>query len=143
MMIQKLKIPKSINWDDTPDGLIQRHEIIVGVYETVNQLVDAVNSLRDDCNLLMGYIAPEDKCEPTISKMEKVETSAKKETFVSIDEALNTATAKELARTRKALDVAITELKNVVEDDDFDIYMRQLSAQTTLEEINEITKGGK
>lgn len=48
----------------------------------------------------------------------------------------------ELDRTRKALDLAITELKNVVEDDDFDIYMRQLSAQTTLEQINEI-KGGK
>ena len=48
----------------------------------------------------------------------------------------------ELITTRKALDLAITELKNVVEDDDFDIYMRQLSAQTTLEQINEI-KGGK
>lgn len=31
---------------------------------TINELVDAVNSLRDDCNLLMGYIAPENKCEP-------------------------------------------------------------------------------
>ena len=30
----------------------------------INEFVDAVNSLRDDCNLLMGYIAPEDKCEP-------------------------------------------------------------------------------
>lgn len=49
----------------------------------------------------------------------------------------------ELITTRKALDLAITELKNVVEDDDFDIYMRQLSAQTTLEQINEITKGVK
>lgn len=29
----------------------------------INELVDAVNSLRDDCNLLMGYIAPEAKCE--------------------------------------------------------------------------------
>ena len=48
----------------------------------------------------------------------------------------------ELITTRKALDLAITELKNVVEDDDFDIYMRQLSAQTTLEQINE-TKGDK
>ena len=45
-MIEKLKTPKSINWDDTPEGLIQRHEIIMGVYEKVNQLVDAVNELQ-------------------------------------------------------------------------------------------------
>ena len=44
---------------------------------------------------------------------------------------------------RKALDLAITELKNVVEDDDFDIYVRQLSAQTTLEQINEIIGANK
>ncbi len=31
--------------------------------ERLNEVIDAVNSLRDDCNLLMGYIAPEDKCE--------------------------------------------------------------------------------
>ena len=48
-----------------------------------------------------------------------------------------------LIDTKKKLDLAITELKNVVEDDDFDIYMRQLSALTTLESINNITKGGK
>lgn len=42
-----------------------------------------------------------------------------------------------LINTKKKLDIAITELKNVVEDDDFDIYMRQLSAQTTLEQINQ------
>lgn len=35
-----------------------------GVINKINALVDAVNSLRDDCNLLMGYIAPENKCEP-------------------------------------------------------------------------------
>ena len=34
------------------------------IHDKINELVDAVNSLRDDCNLLMGYIAPEDKCEP-------------------------------------------------------------------------------
>ena len=45
-MIEKLKTPKSINWADTPEGLIQRHEIITGVYETVNELVDAVNELQ-------------------------------------------------------------------------------------------------
>lgn len=33
-------------------------------FNKINELVDAVNSLRDDCNLLMGYIAPENKCEP-------------------------------------------------------------------------------
>lgn len=34
------------------------------ISDKINELVDTVNSLRDDCNLLMGYIAPEDKCEP-------------------------------------------------------------------------------
>lgn len=36
--------------------------------DKINQLIDAVNSLRDDCNLLMGYIAPEDGGKPTVVK---------------------------------------------------------------------------
>ena len=45
-MIKKLKTPKSINWDDTPEGLIQRHRLITNGYEKINELVDAVNELQ-------------------------------------------------------------------------------------------------
>ena len=45
-MIEKLKTPKNINWDDTPENLIQRHKIISDVYDKVNQLVNAVNKLE-------------------------------------------------------------------------------------------------
>lgn len=58
-MIEKLKIPKHINWDDTPEGLIQRHQIIAAMYETVNQLIDAVNALQ----LSMKPILEERKSE--------------------------------------------------------------------------------
>ena len=48
--------------------MIEKLEALDGLQhnwlDKINELVDAVNSLRDDCNLLMGYIAPEDKCEP-------------------------------------------------------------------------------
>lgn len=53
LVTQKLTIAgKKYEYPDTTE--------VVG---KINELVDAVNSLRDDCNLLMGYIAPEDKCE--------------------------------------------------------------------------------
>lgn len=78
-MIEKLK---TINPYDETEIDMDINSVAGLVYENtplvqkINELVDAVNSLRDDCNLLMGYIAPEDKCEPTISKIEKVETPA-------------------------------------------------------------------
>ena len=58
--------------------------------EKINALTDAVNSLRDDCNLLMGYIAPENKCEPTEtptnSKMENVAENGKCAKNAQVDE---------------------------------------------------------
>lgn len=50
-MIEKLKTPKNINWDDTPENLIQRHKIITNVYEKVNQLVETVNVLIKENNI--------------------------------------------------------------------------------------------
>lgn len=52
-MIEKLKTPKSINWDDTPEGFIQRHRLITYAYEKINELIDAVNEImtwRFDCD---------------------------------------------------------------------------------------------
>ena len=62
-MIEKLPqniiLPRDANGHKTP---------VFFMWDKINELVDAVNSLRDDCNLLMGYIAPENKCEPTENK---------------------------------------------------------------------------
>ena len=60
-MIEKLK-PTITGFDEKP-----KMPNACEYLEKINELVDAVNSLRDDCNLLMGYIAPEDKCEPNLT----------------------------------------------------------------------------
>ena len=44
--LQKLQIPKSINWDNTAAGYIERHKLIKNAYEIINGLVDAVNELK-------------------------------------------------------------------------------------------------
>lgn len=62
-MIEKLKITAS----DT------------AIILKINELVDTVNSLRDDCNLLMGYIAPEDGSRPTVAKNASVTESSQEE----------------------------------------------------------------
>lgn len=59
-------IERISTYDDGKHILGQFNNYDMG--EKINELVDAVNSLRDDCNLLMGYIAPENKCEPTENK---------------------------------------------------------------------------
>lgn len=56
-MIKKIDIPQStaidasVLWGGINDKVLAAK---------INEVVDAVNSLRDDCNLLMGYIAPEE-----------------------------------------------------------------------------------
>lgn len=70
-MIEKLKIPKSINWDDTPVGLMERHKIIGNLYETVNELVDAVNEIKQylDCDEISGENTAENcKCAKSAYK---------------------------------------------------------------------------
>lgn len=85
-MIEKLKA-----YEETPSGYKHPEN---RVQDKINELVDAVNSLRDDCNVLMGYIAPENKCEP-VENTQMLETTEK------------------LERTRKALDVAVDALKEI------------------------------
>lgn len=82
-MIKKIDIPKStvidpsVLWGGINDSVLAAK---------INEVIDVVNSLRDDCNLLMGYIAPENKCEPaenaTISKMEKVDPYAEQRKWI-------------------------------------------------------------
>lgn len=76
-MIEKLKTPKSINWDDTPEGLIERHRLITDAYEKINELVDAVNVLMEENNIhekqideLQMKLEPE-KCEPAENVQDK------------------------------------------------------------------------
>lgn len=68
-MIEKLKTPKHINWDDTPEAMLERHWIITDVYEKVNQLIETVNALIKENNIhekqideLQMKLEPE-KCE--------------------------------------------------------------------------------
>lgn len=61
-MIEKLKTPKSINWDDTPEGLIQRHRLITNAYKTVNQLADAVNELQEKFGKIKTKIEITEEC---------------------------------------------------------------------------------
>ena len=49
----------------TIGGVVYQYPDNTAIVAKINELTDAVNSLRDDCNLLMGYIAPENGCEPT------------------------------------------------------------------------------
>lgn len=64
-MIEKLK-EQTIEKDAGAFGILVERKFATDeeTQDKINELVDAVNSLRDDCNLLMGYIAPENKCEP-------------------------------------------------------------------------------
>ena len=66
-MIEKLKTPKSINWSDTGEGLIQRHTIINNAYEKINELVDAVNkldALLDLTNTAIQAVKNEEPADP-------------------------------------------------------------------------------
>ena len=64
-MIEKLKTPKSINWDDTPEAMLERHYIITDVYEKINELVDAVNELQAQVAILQEHAHPTATTEPT------------------------------------------------------------------------------
>ena len=63
-MIEKLNT-KEFKKDCGAFGILVERKLATDeeMQEKINELVDAVNSLRDDCNLLMGYIAPENKCK--------------------------------------------------------------------------------
>ena len=63
-MIEKLVL--KINQEDEPVPFEKLERMALKAwYDKTNEIIDAVNSLRDDCNLLMGCIAPEDGCKPT------------------------------------------------------------------------------
>lgn len=63
-MIEKLERHTRVEKGLTQDIKISCPPGQSEIVSKINELVDAVNSLRDDCNLLMEYIAPENKCEP-------------------------------------------------------------------------------
>ena len=44
--LQKLQIPKTINWDNTAAGYIERHKLIGNICETINELVVVVDKLQ-------------------------------------------------------------------------------------------------
>lgn len=44
--MHKLQIPKTINWDNTAAGYIERHKLIANICETINELVVAVDKLQ-------------------------------------------------------------------------------------------------
>lgn len=62
-MVEKLKTPKSINWDDTPEAMLERHYIISDVYEKINELIEVVNGILDYAPLEMAM-----KAEPELAK---------------------------------------------------------------------------
>lgn len=43
-MIEKLKTPKSISWDNDADGCIQRHKIIADTISKINEIIDVINT---------------------------------------------------------------------------------------------------
>lgn len=47
-MLEKLKIPKSINWDNTEEGLVSRHIIINNAYEKINEIINLLNAIVVD-----------------------------------------------------------------------------------------------
>lgn len=81
-----------------------------GIINTLNKLVDAVNKLLA-VQEQYETIYNEDIVPMLTPQNETPAEKTLKETFVSVDEALNTATAKELERTRKALDICVDALK--------------------------------
>lgn len=44
--MHKLQIPKTINWDNTAAGYIERHKLIANICETINELVVTVDKLQ-------------------------------------------------------------------------------------------------
>lgn len=81
-MIEKLKTPKHISWDDSPEGLIQRHRIISDVYEKVNQLVDAVNYHQKWLSEIQCHIDTQPAENSTNSKMENVDPYAEQRKWI-------------------------------------------------------------
>lgn len=63
-MLEKLKKPKSINWDNDVDSCIQRHEIIADTIDKVNEIVEAVNEFQAKVNKIeekVNFAQPEVK----------------------------------------------------------------------------------
>ena len=109
----------------------------IGILEAVRKSVNIHEKQIDELQMKLEPKKCETRAENVQPDTESRQENVQKETFVSIDEALNTATAKELARTRKALDIAINVL-NRVKDVKYEEYIDE-----KLEQIESITKGGK
>ena len=138
MGIKKIDIPQStaidasVLWGGINDNVLAAK---------INEVIDAVNELQTPA---------ENVQKDTESRPENVQ----KETFVSIDEALEMGKQDHKIRStnerlRKALDLAIDALNKIktlddngnYEIEDYDCQVARIT-QEALEQINEITKGG-
>lgn len=45
--IENIKTQKSIDWSDIPEAHIEKHRIFVEIWDKINELVDAVNELKE------------------------------------------------------------------------------------------------
>lgn len=83
-MIEKLKTPKHINWDDTPEAMLERHWIISDAYEKINELVDVVNGILDYAPLEMAMKAEPEKCETRAENVQS-DTESRLENVPDLD----------------------------------------------------------
>ena len=124
----------------TIDGVEYKYPDTTAIVAKINELTDAVNSLRDDCNLLMGYIAPEYGTKPTMAKNASVAENCK--CAKNAQEAKkNHKICSTNERLREALSLAenaLIRLANNAYDMDQHIYIDAI-----LSRIDKITKGGK
>mgnify|MGYP003287134908 CR=1 FL=1 len=151
-MIKKIDIPEStaidasVLWGGINDNVLA---------VKINELIDVVNKQQDIIHQIGEWGSSKDEClwcdtltefnpeNPTISKKENVQ----KETFVSIDEALEMGKQDHKIRStnerlRKALDCAVSALETIsamaAPDSSIEIYARCKRI-----EINALTKGSK
>ena len=110
------------------------------IAEKLNEVIDAVNELQEQ---VAEHDQEIDDCARDINK---------KETFVSIDEALKMGKQDHKIRStnkrlRKALEIAVDALRhtNWFFDGDYNICAKDMNKEIrfAIEAINEITKGGK
>lgn len=159
-MIEKLNKYKITKCDGNYINADNNTRIINTIVVKINEVIDAVNALVYEQDKNSDWYDGQTRAENVQEDTESGRENVLKETFVSIDEALNTATAKELDRTRKALDVAVDALKkiddtrSVVKENLYASYGKSLNSgnvfcwttpdemHNTLKQINEI-KGGK
>ena len=108
-MVEKLKVPKTIIWDNTGEAPLLRHEIINNAYEKINELVDAVNNIVSVQEKLIDsrFVVETKDEEPSENMLTK---SLRMEKEFAEEECKRLQL--ELDRTRKALDVAINAMKS-------------------------------